>query len=52
MVVATEDDCPPFEYTSNTRFVGFDNDLLELMKKSSGFDIRQERAPLVEVLRG
>jgi polar amino acid transport system substrate-binding protein len=52
MVVATEDDCPPFEYTSNTRFVGFDNDLLELMKKSSGFDIRQEKAPLLDVLRG
>jgi polar amino acid transport system substrate-binding protein len=52
IVIATEDDCPPFEYTSNTKFVGFDNDLLALMKTSVSYGIRQRSAPWPEIERG
>jgi polar amino acid transport system substrate-binding protein len=52
MIVATENDCPPFEYTSNTRFVGFDNDLLAILKKSAEFEIRQETLPWPDIRAG
>jgi len=52
MIVATENDCPPFEYTSNTRFVGFDNDLLAVLKKSTEFEIRQETLPWPDIRAG
>jgi polar amino acid transport system substrate-binding protein len=52
MIVATENDCPPFEYTSNTRFVGFDNDLLAILKKFAEFEIRQETLPWPDIRAG
>jgi polar amino acid transport system substrate-binding protein len=52
MVIATEDDCPPFEYTSNTKFVGFDNELLALLAPSVPYAVRQRTAPWPEVERG
>jgi len=52
MVVATEDNLPPFEYVVATRPRGYDTDLLGLLKADSGIDIRQEIVPWQEILSG
>ena len=51
-IVATQDDAPPFEYHARSGFVGFDNDLLQILRKSAGFEIRQEVHSLQDVLAG
>jgi polar amino acid transport system substrate-binding protein len=52
MVVATEDDYPPFEYVVNGTPMGYDHALLALMRKTSGFEIRQEILPWQGILPG
>jgi polar amino acid transport system substrate-binding protein len=62
MVVATQVDCPPFEYvvsgqlqtTHEPRDVpaGYDNDLLTALRKTAGFAIRQEIVPWPSLLAG
>ena len=52
MIIATENDCPPFEYTANVKFVGFDNDLLANLKESAEFEIRQETGPWPDIRAG
>lgn len=52
MVVATEDDYPPFEYVVNGKPVGYDHALLALLRKSAGFEIRQEILPWQGILPG
>ncbi len=52
LIVATENDCPPFEYVVNGRPRGYDTDLLAILKKNAGFEIRQEIVPWQEILPG
>jgi len=52
MVVATEDDYPPFEAVINGKPVGYDHALLEILRKQAGFEIRQEILPWQGILPG
>src|ERR1700722_4510943 len=52
MTVATEDDYQPFEFTQNGKPTGYDQELLEMFKKSAGFDIRQDIIPWTGILPG
>jgi polar amino acid transport system substrate-binding protein len=52
MTVATENDNPPFEYVVSGRPRGYDTDLLAILKKNAGFEIRQEIVPRQEILPG
>lgn len=52
MVVATEDDYPPFEYVVNGKPMGYDHALLAILRKSAGFEIRQEILPWQGILPG
>jgi polar amino acid transport system substrate-binding protein len=52
MVVATEDDYPPFEAVVNGKPVGYDHALLAVLKKEAGFEIRQEILPWQGILPG
>src|SRR5438552_6181648 len=52
MVVATEDDYPPFEYVVNGKPMGYDHALLALLRKSTPFEIRQEILPWQGILPG
>jgi polar amino acid transport system substrate-binding protein len=52
MMVATNEDDPPFEYHARPGFVGYDNDLLAALKKQAGFEIRQEVVPWQDILPG
>jgi polar amino acid transport system substrate-binding protein len=52
LLVATEDYYPPFEFLVNEQPVGLDHRLLELLKKSASFEIRQEILPWKGVLPG
>jgi polar amino acid transport system substrate-binding protein len=52
MVVATEDDYPPFEAVVNGKPYGYDHALLALLKKQAAFDIRQEILPWQGILPG
>src|SRR5271155_4366745 len=52
MVVATEDDYPPFEYVVNGKPIGYDHALLALLRKYAGFEIRQEILPWQGILPG
>jgi polar amino acid transport system substrate-binding protein len=52
MVVATEDDYPPFEYVVDGKPVGYDHALLAILRKQAGFEIRQEILPWQGILPG
>jgi polar amino acid transport system substrate-binding protein len=52
MVVATEDDYPPFEAVVNGKPVGYDHSLLALMRPLAGFEIWQEILPWQGILPG
>jgi polar amino acid transport system substrate-binding protein len=52
MIVATEDDYPPFEYVVNGKPIGYDHALLAILRKSSPFEIRQEILPWQGILPG
>jgi polar amino acid transport system substrate-binding protein len=52
MVVATEDDYPPFEAVVNGKPVGYDHSLLAILRQQSGFEIRQEILPWQGILPG
>lgn len=52
LLVATEDDYPPFEYLINGKPVGFDNELLDRLRKRVPFEIRQEIIPWQGLLPG
>jgi polar amino acid transport system substrate-binding protein len=52
MVVATEDDYPPFEAVVNGKPVGYDHSLLALLRQQAGFEIRQEILPWQGILPG
>lgn len=52
MIVATEDDYPPFEFVVDGKPMGYDHELLALLRKSAGFEIRQEILPWQGILPG
>jgi polar amino acid transport system substrate-binding protein len=52
MIVATEDDYPPFEYVVNGKPIGYDHALLAILRKSAPFEIRQEILPWQGILPG
>lgn len=52
LLVATEDDYPPFEFLVNGKPVGFDNELLTTLRKLVPFEIRQEVLPWQGILPG
>lgn len=52
MMVATEDDYRPFEFTDNGKPTGYDQELLEAFKKKVGFEVRQDIVPWTGILPG
>ncbi|HEY9862402.1 MAG TPA: transporter substrate-binding domain-containing protein [Candidatus Obscuribacterales bacterium] len=52
LLVATEDDYPPFEFLVNEKPIGFDHELLEQLRKIVPFEIRQEILPWQGILPG
>lgn len=52
MVVATEDDYPPFEYVVDGKPVGYDHALLAILRKQPGIEIRQDILPWQGILPG
>lgn len=52
MIVATEDDYPPFEFIKDGKPVGLHHDLVVILKKWAPFEIRQEILPWQGLLAG
>jgi polar amino acid transport system substrate-binding protein len=52
MSVATEDDYEPFEYVKDGKPTGYDQELLEAMRKTVSFEIRQDIIPWTGILPG
>jgi len=52
LIVATEDDYRPFEFIKDGKPTGFDNELLEDLRKFAPFQIRQEIIPWTGLLAG
>src|SRR6195952_5192956 len=52
MVVATEDDFRPFEFVKDGKPTGFDNEMVDALKKYAKFEIRQEILPWTGILAG
>ena len=52
LIVATEDDFRPFEFVKDGKPTGYDCELLGLLRKSSGMEIRQEMIPWTGLLPG
>src|SRR5579863_2415805 len=52
MTVATEDDYRPFEFMKDGVATGYDQELLEMLKKKVGFEIRQDIIPWTGILPG
>jgi len=52
MIVATEDDYPPFEFVVDGKPLGYDHALLALLRKMAPFEIRQEILPWQGILPG
>src|SRR5437868_10710487 len=52
LVVATEDDFRPFEFVKDGKPTGFDNELVEDLRKYAPFEIKQEILPWTGILAG
>lgn len=52
LLVATEDDYPPFEFLVNGKPTGYDDELLALLRKVTNVAIRQEILPWQGILPG
>jgi polar amino acid transport system substrate-binding protein len=52
MVVVTEDDFRPFEFVKDGKPTGFDNEMLEELRKYAPFEVRQEIIPWTGLLAG
>jgi polar amino acid transport system substrate-binding protein len=50
--VATEDDYTPFEFVSDGVSTGYDNDLLALVRKKIGVEVKQQIMPWAGILPG
>lgn len=52
MIVSTEDDYRPFEFVQDGKPMGFDHELLDVLKKAVPFEIKQEIIPWTGLLAG
>jgi polar amino acid transport system substrate-binding protein len=52
MIVVTEDDFRPFEFVKDGKPTGFDNEMLEELRKYAPFEVRQEIIPWTGLLAG
>jgi len=52
MIVATEDDYPPFEFVVNGKPMGYDHALLAILRKQAPVEVRQEILPWQGILPG
>ncbi len=52
LVVVTEDDFKPFEFIQDGKPAGFDNEMIEALRKYAPFEIRQEIVPWTGLLAG
>ena len=52
MTVATEDDFNPFEFVKDGKPTGFDNEMVELLRKYVPFEVKQEILPWTGILAG
>jgi polar amino acid transport system substrate-binding protein len=52
MSVATEDDYTPFEFVSDGVSTGYDNELLALVRKKIGLEVKQQVMPWAGILPG
>jgi polar amino acid transport system substrate-binding protein len=52
VVIATEDDYQPFEFIQNGKPVGLDNELFDILKAESKFELRHEILPWTGLLAG
>lgn len=52
LVVVTEDDFRPFEFVNDGQPTGFDNELVEKLKKVAPFEVRQEIIPFTGLIPG
>lgn len=52
MSVATEDDYTPFEFVSDGVSTGYDNELLALVRKKIGIEVKQQVMPWAGILPG
>jgi polar amino acid transport system substrate-binding protein len=52
LIAATEDDFRPFEFVKDGKPTGFDNELIEDLRKSAPFEIKQEILPWTGILAG
>ena len=52
LIVATEDDFRPFEFIKDGKPTGFDNELVDDLRKYAPFEIRQEILPWTGILAG
>jgi polar amino acid transport system substrate-binding protein len=52
LIVATEDDYRPFEFVKDGKPTGFDNELIEDLRKTAPFEIKQQILPWTGILAG
>jgi polar amino acid transport system substrate-binding protein len=52
LIVATEDDFRPFEFVKDGKPTGFDNELVDELRKYAPFEIKQEILPWTGLLAG
>jgi polar amino acid transport system substrate-binding protein len=52
LIVATEDDFRPFEFIKDGKPTGFDNELIEDLRKYAPFEIKQQILPWTGILAG
>jgi polar amino acid transport system substrate-binding protein len=52
LIVATEDDFRPFEFVVDGKPTGFDNEMIEDLRKYAPFEIKQEILPWTGILAG
>src|SRR5437868_5348859 len=52
LIVATEDDFRPFEFVKDGTPTGFDNELIEDLRKYASFEIKQQILPWTGILAG
>jgi polar amino acid transport system substrate-binding protein len=52
LIVATEDDFRPFEFVKDGKPTGFDNELIEDLRKYAPFEVKQQILPWTGILAG
>lgn len=52
IVIATEDNYPPYDFLQDGKHVGYNQDLLELITKDAPFKVQQEILPFQGILTG